>query len=572
MSKIIKAIFLLVVSFSLSQAQTSITEEFKENMNQRVKNGENPGIVIGIINEEGTSYYSFGVKSLKTNEPVDEGTVFEIGSISKAFTGVLLADQVVKGRMKLNDPLQNHLPAGVTAPMRNDEPIRMVHLANHRSGLPRMPDNFDPADPSNPYVDYSEKQLFEFLSGHQLMRDAGESYEYSNYGAGLLGHVLAINNDMTYEELLIDVITKPLGLKNTRTTFTSKMQKELASGYHQGQEVANWDFPTLAGAGAIRSTASDMIKFLSYNIGLKPTKLDEALQLSHKNSRTDDSAPIVGLGWHHANYDDLNIVWHNGGTGGYRSFAGFVRAQKIGVIVLTNSTVGVDDIGLHILNSAQPLREVKPSIVSKMQEWIVSDGVETAVGAYRDLKKNEPKGYNFSESELDRLGAIYLESDQLTDAIKIFELNAEEYPESSSAFNSLGEAYFMQEDKDRSIESFKKSLILNPGNENAKTRLQELGVDPNSIVEEVVVDEETLETYTGEYELAPGFILTVTREGTQLKAQATGQPQFPVFPKSENTFYLKVVEAQLVFNKNEEGTVVSVTLLQGGREIPGKKL
>lgn len=572
MLKTTLSILLLTTIFSFCQAQRELTTELEENLKLRIENGENAGIVIGIIDVDGTSYYSFGVKSLETKEAVDENSVFEIGSISKTFTGILLADQIKQGKMSLDDPIQKYLPEGVTAPTRNGESIKLVHLSNHTSGFPSLPSNFSPKDPNNPFADYSVDQMFEFLNSYELTRDIGSQYEYSNYAVGLLGHILAENNSMTYEELMIEKITKPLGLNNTRITLSDKMKMELAKGHVYHTEVGNWDLPTLAGAGAIRSTAKDMIKYLSYNMGLKSSKLYEAMQLSHQNSRAEKAQPVVGLGWHQTISDGVEIIWHNGGTGGYKTFAGFTSDGKKGVVVLSNSVVGVDDVGIRVLNPKFALREVKPSIGSKLQEIIEAEGLEGLEDVYSTLKKDESSTYNFGEVELDRLGKEYLKSNEFQKAIAILELNAKTFGSSSNALASLGYAHKKSGEKEKAIEVYTKAFELNPANEDVAANLSELGVDPKSLVKDVTVDESILDTYLGKYELVPGFIITITREESQLNAQATGQPMFPIFPKSENVFYFKVVEAQLTFNKGEDGAIESVTLLQAGREMLGKKL
>jgi serine-type D-Ala-D-Ala carboxypeptidase/endopeptidase len=447
MRKLFTLSFFLVTTLSLCLGQT-ISEEIKTHIKARVDNGI-PAIVIGVADEKGVQYFSYGVKSVKTKEPVNENSVFEIGSITKTFTGILLADKVLKKEVALDDPLQKYLPAGVTAPTRNGGVITLVHLSNHTSSLPRMPANFRPADPSNPFADYSEKQMWDFLTQVTLPRDIGSQYEYSNFAVGMLGHVLAAKSGLSYEQLLINVIANPLGLQSTRITLTPDMQKNLAKGHVGNIEVSNWDIPTLAGAGAIRSTAVDMIKYLSANMGATKTSLYPAMQLSHKNTRPEGSKPMVGLGWHKMPAGDREIIWHNGGTGGYRTFIGFLDNGSKAVVVLSNSATSIDDIGNHLLNPASPLKELA------------------------------------------------------------------------------------------------KSLTVEPA---------------------------VLETYVGTYQLAPGFILTISREETQLKAQATGQAQFPVFAKANNVFFYKVVEAELVFNSNKDGVVESVTLKQGGQEIVGKKL
>ncbi|MCE7995238.1 MAG: beta-lactamase family protein [Roseivirga sp.] len=334
-----------------------ISEKVKKSIRKRVESGTNPGIVLGVIDEQGVRYFSYGLKSLNTRDSVNEQSVFEIGSISKTFTGILLADLVLKGELSLNDPVQNLLPDGINAPTRNGEFIQLVHMSNHTSGLPRMPDNFRPSNPGNPYIDYTEKQLYDFINGHELRRDIGATYEYSNYAQGLLGHLLAKKQNSNYETLMQQIITKLLEMNQTAVILTPQMQKELAYGHSRGRQVENWDIPTLAGAGAIRSTAADMLKYLEANTGLKESSLYPAMQLSHKNSRVEGSTPIVGLGWHTMVFDDAEIVWHNGGTGGYRAFAGFIKGGKKGVVVLTNSDVSVDDIGIHLLHPSSRLRD-----------------------------------------------------------------------------------------------------------------------------------------------------------------------------------------------------------------------
>ncbi|WP_422083032.1 serine hydrolase [Ulvibacterium sp.] len=572
MLKKLLALGYLVVALGACQAQTPLSEEVKANIKLRVDNGMNAGIIVGLIDNKSESYFGYGVKSLDTMEAVDEYSIFEIGSISKTFTGILLADEVLKNEMKLEDPLQLYLPKGVTAPTQNGESIRLIHMANHTSSLPRMPSNFNPSNPANPFADYSEKQLYDFLGNYELPRKIGSQYEYSNYAMGLLGHILADKNESTYEELLIERITEPLGLNDTRISFTASMKKNLAMGHSGGVEVENWDIPTLAGAGAIRSSAVDMLDYLATNMGIKESNLYPAMQLAHQNSRKEGESPIVGLGWHTMVVDDLEIIWHNGGTGGYRTFAGFIKGGDRGVVVLSNSNTGVDDIGIHILHPDSPLNEIKPSIGVKLQNIMDTLGIEAAISNYWDLKKNKAEEFDFTEGQLSKLGHRYLKKKEMEKALAIFKLNIEAFPNSSNVYASYGKAQLKHGDKETSIINYKKAVELNPGNLEAIKNLTELGIDPKNIIEEIVVDEKILETYIGRYELYPNFILTVSKDRNQLKTQATGQPEFPIFPKSDNVFYLKVVEAQLTFNKNGDGKVESVTLLQAGQEITGKKL
>ena len=330
-----------------------------QSIQNRIENGVTPSIVVGVIDNRGPRYYAFGRKSL-TDSAVNEHTIYEIGSISKVFTGILLAHETETGKLDINDPAQKYLPPTVQVPKRGGKEITLGNLSDHTSGLPRMPDNFDPKDPSNPYADYTVEQMYAFLSGYQLPRDIGAEYEYSNLAQGLLGHILALHTGTSYEDFMISTIAQPLGMNETKIVLDHNMKKNLAIGHSGGREVSNWDIPTLAGAGGIRSSVYDMIKFLAANIGLTQTPLRSAMDKSHKTRHSKAGEARVGLGWHISKGKLGDVIWHNGGTGGYRTFAGFVKETQKGVVVFTNSTEGADDIGFKLLNpdaSFNPVRK-----------------------------------------------------------------------------------------------------------------------------------------------------------------------------------------------------------------------
>jgi len=453
-----KYLYILLIyftSFQFSNAQDlEISSEVINHIKARVDSTLNPGISMAYMDGDKVTYFNYGSTQFETGKPVNENSVYEIGSISKVFTCIVFADEVLKGRMKLNEPISKYLPSSLNLPTRNDKVITLKDLATHTSALPRMPSNFEPADIKNPFADYSVELLYEFLSDYVLPRDIGSQYEYSNLGMGLLGHILELHTGKTYEELIKERITKPLGMLDTGIALTPIMQNNLALG-HDGELklTNNWDIPTLAGAGALRSTTSDIMKFIKANITGDGSDLYLAMNLSHQVAYTNETSGFkIGLGWHYAN--DNSIVWHNGGTGGYKTFMGFLKGTKKGVAVFTNSTFSVDAIGMRQLGA--------------------------------NLK--------------------------LTLPTKI------EYPD---------------------------------------------------IIE---VSPEILDSYVGQYQLAPEFILTISRNGSQLSAQATGQAEFEIYASSKNEFFLKVVEASVTFNINENGEVKSLTLHQGGQDLPANKM
>jgi len=267
MKKVIFLFSFIFLSFAVTAQQTKISSEVKDHIKARVDNGLNVAIVVGLIDGDSVEYFSYGKTALEKGQDVDENSVFEIGSISKTFTTIMLADEVLKGNMKLLDPLSKYLPKNVKVPSRNNRVITLKDLATHSSALPRMPTNFTPANPNNPYADYTIELAYDFMSNLELTRDIGELFEYSNFGMGMLGHALELKNNMTYEDLMIERIANPLGMNNTRILFTKNMKNHLAKGHSNGREVENWDLPAMAGAGAIRSTASDMVKYLQAKYG-----------------------------------------------------------------------------------------------------------------------------------------------------------------------------------------------------------------------------------------------------------------------------------------------------------------
>jgi CubicO group peptidase (beta-lactamase class C family) len=371
---------LLMVAVATAVARTQgihIPDEVRANVRARVDNGWSVGIVVAVVDSTGARYFSYGSTAKTGGQPVNERTVYEIGSITKVFTALSLADMVVKGEVGLDDPVQRYLPDSVHVPSRDGKEITLRLLSGQRSGLPRMPNNFAPANPNNPFADYDAARLYTFLNGYRLTRDPGASYEYSNVGVGLLGFALARRNGTSYENMVLTRVIGPLQMSDTRITLTSDLRARLAHGYAGGQEVSNWDLDALAGAGAIRSTAQNMATFLAAAIGLTHTQLDSTFRLTEAIQFDAGPGMRIGLGWHVIGPDSAAVIWHNGGTGGYHTFIGFDPRRKIGVVVLSNSTLSIDDIGFHILNPAIPLQTVLAAIA------MPADSLDAYVGTYQ---------------------------------------------------------------------------------------------------------------------------------------------------------------------------------------------
>ncbi len=325
----------------------------KESLQQRIDLLVQPylesetvvGMTIGVLHQGQQEVFGYGRLSKNESRVPDGDTVYEIGSASKVFTGVLLADAVVRGYVKLDQRAGELLPSGVKMPIHGKRAITLQDLSTHVSGLPRLPDNIKMTNLDNPYADYSVEDMYAFLNSHKLSRAPGKKSEYSNFGQGLLGHLLAHERGVSYEELLRDQITKPLDLTSTTITLTDEQQSRLAPPHSgDGQPATNWDFPKLAGAGAIRSTTNDLLKFAAANLHLPEGEIGKAIELAWKiHQRPLAKGEVaMGLGWHIAH--DGSTRWHNGQTGGYHSMLLINREIETSVVLLTNTGTGEVDL------------------------------------------------------------------------------------------------------------------------------------------------------------------------------------------------------------------------------------
>jgi CubicO group peptidase (beta-lactamase class C family) len=336
-------------------------------LKERVDVGrESMGLVAGILDGDRRSVAAYGSSGSENGRPLDADTGFEIGSITKVFTALLFADMVVRGEVAPGDPVAKFLPADVHVPDFEGKPITLLDLATYTSGLPRLPTNFAPIDKNNPYLDYTVGSLYAFLSSYKLGYAPGTHYEYANLGFGLLGHALALRAGLSYEELVVSRICAPLGMDSTRIALSPSMKERLARGHDSGLgPVANWDIPVLAGAGALRSTANDLLTFLDMCMGNKQTPLAAAMTMTLGERRpTSEKGPQVGSGWFISTRHRDEIAWKDGGTGGYASYIGFSTKTRRASILLSNAADWTANLmtGMHLVNAAYPLPQLRRQV------------------------------------------------------------------------------------------------------------------------------------------------------------------------------------------------------------------
>ena len=330
--------------------------EIRQIVSERIAGFEHRvSITVGIIGPQGRRIVSYGSTGTNHPRPANGDTIYEIGSITKVFTSLLLADMVARREVALDDPVAKYLPHDVNVPRRAGKQITLADLATHRSGLPRMPSDFNAADPMNPYVDYPVQRLYRFLSGYQLQRDIDSEFEYSNLGVGLLGQALARRARASYETVLQRRVLDPLNMSSTGIALSPAL-KSRQSQPHSSRFVlastAPWNFTdAFAGAGALRSSADDMLTFLAAMLGSTRTPLSGAMMRMLAVRRTATDAFKMGLGWRVEQLEGTELVWTGGATYGSRAFAGYDPKLRVGVVVLSNynSGSGIDDIGRHLL-------------------------------------------------------------------------------------------------------------------------------------------------------------------------------------------------------------------------------
>ena len=351
------------------------------------------GIGVGVVNARGSRIVAYGALDQGNPEALNGDTVFEIGSITKVFTSLLLADMVQRGELALDDPAAKYLPAEVRLPQRSGRRITLQDLATHTSGLPADPPDLSPRDAANPLADYPLDRLYAFLSGSALTRDIGSHYEYSNVGSALLGQALCQRAGMDYEALVEARIAKRLGMSGTRISLDQETRKRLAVGHsYMLEPVPNWDMPAFAGSGALKSTANDLLKLLGGVLGYTATPLARAMTaMLNVRRATGQPTRESALGWDVLKLArGYELVFKDGATGGYRSFVGFDMSTRTGVAVLSNTaaTAGIVDIGMHLLNPEIPLESAKSLIPPKQRAVVSVDPrvLSGYVGQYRFSK------------------------------------------------------------------------------------------------------------------------------------------------------------------------------------------
>ncbi len=514
----------------------------------------------------------YGFANMEYDIPNSPETKFRIGSITKQFVSTLIMQLVEEGKINLDEKMTVYLPD-----YRKDtgDKVTIFHLLTHTSGIPSYT-NIPKVWTDSLRLQYSVDYLIEHFCQGDLEFEPGTEYRYNNSGYVLLGKIVEVITGKSLSDALHERIFKPAGMLNTGIDNEQKILKKRASGYERTFDgfvgTPFFNITNAFGAGAMYSTVEDM--FLWDRI----LYTDELLTAESKEKMFTPYLSNYGFGWGILNVvmgkDSIKIVSHSGGLNGFNTrLTRFVDDNHTIILFNNFSGASLGELSKQISNIIydEKFEYPKKSIAKHLYEIIESSDIGTALSLYPMLKTEEGESFNFAEQELNSLGYHLLRSDRVDEAIEIFKLNIEAYPEAFNVYDSMGEAYMIAGNSELAIKNYKKSVELNPKNFGGIEKLKELGVEIEE-PKQVKVPEQLLNSYVGKYKLAEGFYITITVEGDRIFEQATGQQKFEIFPETATKFYLKVVPAEIEFFMNEKGKVHKLVLYQNGNEVPGEKV
>lgn len=524
-----------------------------------------------LVAENGRGVYKggFGLANMEWHIPNTPDTKFRLGSITKQFTATLTLQLVEQGKIKLDGKISDYLPD-----YRKDtgQKVTIHQLLTHTSGIPSytsQPGFFENVS-RNPYkVDEFVKK---YASG-DLEFEPSSKFSYNNSGYFLLGAIIEHVTGKPYEQVLKENIFEPLGMKNTGYDHHATIISKRATGYGKTQDgysnAPYLDMSIPYAAGSLYSTVEDLY------LWDQALYTDKILSAQSKALMYKPFLDSYAYGWDvrdssfKPNGKPVQVISHGGGINGFTTTIVRFPNEKHLIVMLDNTGTGyLDRLSESIAKIVYnlPYETPKNSIVPILSKTISEKGIAPGIAQYRELKAKQSATYDFGEPELNQLGYQLLRTGKPKDAIEIFKLNVEAHPQGFNAYDSLAEAYASTGERELAIQNYKKSIELNPNNTNAVGAIKRLE-KPS-----VTVDSKVFDTYVGEYEVGPGFVMRIFREGDKFMTQATGQPAFEIIPESDTVFAPRAFPAKLTFVKDADGKVNALRIDQGGRVTNGKRI
>lgn len=561
---ILYTLFIVMFMTASSTSAQKNVQKIDALLKQYYEYGQFNGSIL--VAENGKVIYKkgFGMANMEWGISNQPDTKFRIASVTKQFTAALVLQLVEEGKIKLDGKITDYL-----TDYRKDtgEKVTVHQLLNHTSGIPDYKNVS-----SNPYspADFVKK----YVSG-ELEFEPGTKYKYNNGGYSILGAIIEKVTGKSYETVLQERILKPLGMTNSGYAHNSSLLEKHASSYEKtpnGYVNAPYiDMSIPYAAGSIYSTVEDLFKW--------DQSLYEDKILSAESKRLMFTPGLSNYGYGIRITDQpigksdrkTKVIWHGGGgINGFASLISRAVEKRQTVIILDNGSNGLNlpkmtNSILGILNG-QPFEAPKKSIAETLYKIAVEKDAASAIAEYRRLKAENSSTFDFSETELNTLGYQLLGMKRAKDAIEIFKLNVEMFPASANVYDTLGEAYLADNQKEPALANYKKAVELDSTNANALLIVRQLEG------KETKVDSSGFDAYVGEYQVTPNLILTITREGDKLFGQLTGQPKLAVEPVSDTQFTIPEVKANISFRKDSAGKVTGLSLSQGTRTAEAKKI
>ncbi|HVO74945.1 MAG TPA: serine hydrolase [Ignavibacteriaceae bacterium] len=566
----IKKIFHLLI-FCIPILAQSKADKIDQLLKIYVENRQFSGAAL--VAENGKVIYSkaFGYANMEWDIPNTPDTKFRLGSVTKQFTSAIIMQLVEQGKLKLDNKISDILP---DYPRKTGDKITIHQLLTHSSGLLSYTDIPEYFKDNYVRKNMKPQEIIDLFKDKELKFEPGTQFEYSNSGYIVLGVIIEKITGKPYEQVLKENILDPAGMTNTGYDHMEKIIKKRAAGYDRLPDgYKNCDFVDMSSpysAGALYSTSEDLFK---WDQALYTDKLIS--EESKKKIFTGYFDVFEGMkycyGWMTkyvptGKNDSTRIVVHGGGIFGFNAV--IVRQiEKNNCIILLNNTPAaqlgrVTDQISNILYDL-PYDMPKKSAADKLYTDYAKEGIEKAAENYEELMKSGSKEYDFSESELNRLGYNFMLNKKLKESLIILKLNADLNPNSANVYDSYGEALLANGDTTAAIGNYKKSLELNKNNLNAVTVLKSLNVDVSAYES---ISPELLESYCGRYQVTPQLIVEITTENGKIYAQPTGADRFEIYPETPTRFYLKVGDAKADFVK-EGNKVTHFILHRNGQDL-----
>ncbi len=520
-----------------------------------------------LVSEGGEVIYErgFGQADRSWGIPNAPDTRFRIASLTKQFTAALVLQLVEAGEIDLETVVTTYLP---DYPAAQGDRVTVHQLLSHTSGIPEhlgLP-GFD-AIKRTPY---EPDAFLEVFSGLPLDFEPGTQHSYSNSNYYLLGVIIEHVTGQSYADALRDRLLAPLGLEDTGYDDGIEVIDRMASGYTRAgdsYEHATYFDPSVPyAAGMMYSTAQDLFKWTQALAQAAPFQNPETLTLM-MTPVLEDYAYGIGVTMLPVGPTPVRAFGHSGGTHGFSTFMLHFPDQDRTVVVLANTEGSVQPIALNLarLLYGGTVETPKRPVGLAISRVLEDEGIEAGIARYREIRDLEADAYDLGENELNMLGYLLLGRGDLEDAVRIFELNVEMYPESWNPHDSLGEAYLEAGDRERAVESYRRAVALNPGSQSSRDVLTQLGVDLEDATVRVPVA--VLERYVGTYAIQPGMVVAITLEDGRLSADAPGQPRLELVPTSESQFYVAALDARIRFMASDGEPAEGMILNVDGQEM-----